>query len=258
MDSDGVFCATPVNPLQSRVNTRCLIGAPPTHRHRLHRLTENLEGDLMVALLPQGDATSLRQSHNFLLRGFRFAWRPNFHNQNRMSPSLVPRPSSPVPLRKRMDGIVGVVSSFASDDSELQNPLTFRRQLKTLLGICLGLQLLFDESEEMGRHEGLKLVRGKVVRFPEQNGIRIPHMGWNALRIRKREPLFANVPDKAMVYFVHSYFPVPDDASVIAATTEHGIEFVSAIALDNIFGTQFHPEKSSKIGLQILSNFVAL
>ena len=86
----------------------------------------------MVALLPQENATSLRQSHNFLLRQFRFARRPHFHNQNRMSPSLVSRPSSPVPLRKRMDGIVGVVSSFTSDDSELQNPLTFRRQLKTL------------------------------------------------------------------------------------------------------------------------------
>jgi len=127
-----------------------------------------------------------------------------------------------------------------------------------LLGICLGLQLLFDESEEMGRHEGLKLVRGKVVRFPETNNIRIPHMGWNALKIRKSEPLFKGVPDGAMVYFVHSYFPVPDDNSVIAATTEHGVEFVSAIAIDNIFGTQFHPEKSSKVGLQILRNFVAL
>jgi len=127
-----------------------------------------------------------------------------------------------------------------------------------LLGICLGLQLLFDESEEMGRHEGLKLVRGKVVRFPEQDDIRIPHMGWNALHIRKREPLFTGVPDGAMVYFVHSYFPVPEDPSVIAATTEHGVEFVSAIAVDNIFGTQFHPEKSSKVGLQILRNFVAL
>jgi len=127
-----------------------------------------------------------------------------------------------------------------------------------LLGICLGLQLLFDESEEMGRHEGLKLVRGKVVRFPEMNNIRIPHMGWNALKIRKSEPLFKGVPNGAMVYFVHSYFPVPDDNSVIAATTEHGVEFVSAIAIDNIFGTQFHPEKSSKVGLQILRNFVAL
>lgn len=127
-----------------------------------------------------------------------------------------------------------------------------------LLGICLGLQLLFDESEEMGRHEGLKLVRGKVVRFPETNNIRIPHMGWNALKIRKSEPLFKGVPDGAMVYFVHSYFPVPDDNSVIAATTEHGVEFVSAIAIDNIFGTQFHPEKSSKVGLQILRNFVVL
>ncbi len=127
-----------------------------------------------------------------------------------------------------------------------------------LLGICLGLQLLFDGSEEMGRHEGLKLVRGKVVRFPETNNIRIPHMGWNALKIRKSEPLFKGVPDGAMVYFVHSYFPVPDDNSVIAATTEHGVEFVSAIAIDNIFGTQFHPEKSSKVGLQILRNFVAL
>lgn len=127
-----------------------------------------------------------------------------------------------------------------------------------LLGICLGLQLLFDGSEEMGRHEGLKLVRGKVVRFPETNNIRIPHMGWNALKIHKPEPLFKGVPDGAMVYFVHSYFPVPNDNSVIAATTEHGVEFVSAIAIDNIFGTQFHPEKSSKVGLQILRNFVAL
>lgn len=127
-----------------------------------------------------------------------------------------------------------------------------------LLGICLGLQLLFTESEEMGRHEGLKLVWGKVVRFPEQDGIPIPHMGWNALRIRRREPLFMGVPDGAMVYFVHSYFPVPEDASVIAAMTEYGVEFVSAIAVENIFGTQFHPEKSSKIGLQILRNFVSL
>ncbi len=126
------------------------------------------------------------------------------------------------------------------------------------LGICLGLQLLFDESEEMGHHEGLGLVRGKVVRFPEADGLRIPHMGWNALRIRKRDPLFLHVPDGAMVYFVHSYFPVPEDPSVIAATTEHGSEFVSAIAIDNLFGTQFHPEKSSKVGLQILQNFVNL
>lgn len=127
-----------------------------------------------------------------------------------------------------------------------------------LLGICLGLQLLFDESEEMGRHKGLGLMSGKVVRFPERNDLRIPHMGWNALRIRKRDPLFQDVPDGAMVYFVHSYFPVPDDPSVIAATTEHGVEFVSAIAVDNIFGTQFHPEKSSQVGLQILRNFLSL
>jgi len=122
----------------------------------------------------------------------------------------------------------------------------------------LGLQLLFDESEEMGRHKGLGLMSGKVVRFPERNDLRIPHMGWNALRIRKRDPLFQDVPDGAMVYFVHSYFPAPDDPSVIAATTEHGVEFVSAIAVDNIFGTQFHPEKSSQVGLQILRNFLAL
>ncbi|MGQ9462159.1 MAG: imidazole glycerol phosphate synthase subunit HisH [Candidatus Fervidibacter sp.] len=127
-----------------------------------------------------------------------------------------------------------------------------------LLGICLGLQLLFEESEEKGQHEGLKLVRGKVVRFPEIDGVRVPHMGWNSICIRKCEPLFVGVPDGSTVYFVHSYFPVPEDELVVAATTEHGVEFVSAIAVDNIFGTQFHPEKSSQVGLQILRNFVNL
>ncbi|MFA0739238.1 MAG: hypothetical protein LKKZDAJK_002359 [Candidatus Fervidibacter sp.] len=132
MDGNGFLHPTPVNSLQSCVSARCLIRAPPTHRHRLHWLAENLEGDLVVALLPQGDATSLSQSHDFLLRGFRFSGRSHFHNQNRMSPFHAPCPLPLAPLRKRMDGIVGVVSSFTGDGSKLQNPLTFRRQLKTL------------------------------------------------------------------------------------------------------------------------------
>lgn len=124
------------------------------------------------------------------------------------------------------------------------------------LGICLGLQLLFSVSEELGMHEGLNIIRGRVVPFPQDGTLKVPHMGWNELHIRKREPLFTGLRDGVMTYFVHSFYVVPEDESVIASTTDYGVEFVSAVACDNILGTQFHPEKSSGVGLTILRNFV--
>jgi len=125
---------------------------------------------------------------------------------------------------------------------------------KPCIGICLGLQLLFSESDEGGLYKGLDIVKGRVVRFTNQ--LKVPHMGWNQLNIKQKEsPLFRDIPEGTYVYFVHSYYVAPDDSSVIAATTNYGIDFTSVIAKDNLFGTQFHPEKSHNLGLQILRNF---
>lgn len=125
------------------------------------------------------------------------------------------------------------------------------------LGICLGLQLLFDESEEFGPVPGLGVLRGRCVRFRTDSDpeLRIPHMGWNQIRKRREVPHLDGVPDGAFVYFVHSYCVVPEDDSIVVATTEYGGEFVSAIAHGNVFACQFHPEKSQEIGLRILRNF---
>jgi glutamine amidotransferase len=131
---------------------------------------------------------------------------------------------------------------------------------KPFLGICLGLQLLFAESEEFGRHPGLGIIPGKVVRFPDgaQAGgevLKVPHMGWNQIRIRRPAPLYHGVPDGTFVYFVHSYYVVPDDPAVIATETGYGQSFCSSIWRDNVMATQFHPEKSQAVGLQMLKNF---
>jgi imidazole glycerol-phosphate synthase subunit HisH len=125
---------------------------------------------------------------------------------------------------------------------------------KPFLGICLGLQLLFTESEEFGLHKGLGWIRGRVVRF-KNDGLKVPHMGWNALRIQKSVPALQDIPSDAMVYFVHSYYVVPEVSSLIATTTEYGTPFASSIADGNLFACQFHPEKSQAIGLRILRNF---
>ncbi len=125
---------------------------------------------------------------------------------------------------------------------------------RPFLGICLGLQLLFGESEEMGTHAGLDIVPGRVVRFSHDR--KIPQIGWNQIEKRQDCPQLEGVPDGSYVYFVHSYHVVPEDESVIATTTEYSYEFCSAIRRGNLFATQFHPEKSSETGLQILRNFV--
>jgi glutamine amidotransferase len=131
---------------------------------------------------------------------------------------------------------------------------------KLFLGICLGLQMLFDVSYEDGEHQGLGIVPGKVVRFDvdKKQGLKVPHMGWNQLQIKRPSPLLKDLPAGCGVYFVHSYYVVPIDASVVATTTDYGGEFVSSIWRDNLLATQFHHEKSQKIGLQLLANFASL
>ena len=132
---------------------------------------------------------------------------------------------------------------------------------KPMLGICVGLQLLFSESEEFGRHQGLDIIPGKVVRFPagmrENNEeLKVPHMGWNSITFREDEPLFKGVAQESYVYFVHSYYASPDDPDVVAAHATYGdVTFCAALSKDNVMATQFHPEKSQAIGLRIIKNF---
>lgn len=124
---------------------------------------------------------------------------------------------------------------------------------KPYLGICLGLQVLFSESEEFGACRGLDIFRGKVVRFQIQE--KVPHMGWNNVRLLRRPPIMRDIPDMAYLYFVHSYYVVPEDTNIVAATTNYGVTFTSMVWKDNIFATQFHPEKSQGLGLQLLKGF---
>ena len=124
---------------------------------------------------------------------------------------------------------------------------------KPFLGICLGQQLLFESSEEWGENPGLAILPGKVRRLPP--GLKIPHMGWNEIEIKQTSPLLAGVPDGSAFYFVHSYFVDPAQNDVVITTSEYGIHFASIVGRNNVFGIQFHPEKSSPLGLKILQNF---
>ena len=124
---------------------------------------------------------------------------------------------------------------------------------KPYLGICLGLQVLFTESEEFGIYKGLDVFKGRVVRF--QIDLKVPHMGWNNVKILRRPPIFDGIQDESFFYFVHSYYVVPDEIAVVSTTTDYGITFTSMVWKDNIFATQFHPEKSQESGLRILKNF---
>ena len=127
---------------------------------------------------------------------------------------------------------------------------------KTILGVCLGLQLLFTESSEGGSVKGLDFISGEIVKLPDT--MKTPQMGWNTLNIEQSHPLLDGVKDGSYVYFVHSYYPKPIDSGVVLATTEYGVRFASMIAKKNMLATQFHPEKSSKTGLTILKNFVRI
>ena len=123
------------------------------------------------------------------------------------------------------------------------------------LGICLGLQLMFESSEETPGVEGLCLLKGKIVKIPDNGELKIPHMGWNSLHFQNHGRLFANLPQDSYVYFVHSYYLQAEDESIVKATTEYSTCIHASVEKDNVFACQFHPEKSSEVGLTILKNF---
>jgi glutamine amidotransferase len=127
------------------------------------------------------------------------------------------------------------------------------RKGKPYLGICLGLQILFTESEEFGNYKGLDIFKGRVAKF--RVDLKVPHMGWNNVKILRRPPIFEGIKDESYFYFVHSFYVAPSDNDIVAGTTEYGLTFASMVWKDNIFATQFHPEKSQGTGLEILKNF---
>ena len=131
---------------------------------------------------------------------------------------------------------------------------------KPFLGICLGLQLLFEESEESPGIEGLSIIKGSVKKFPNFSDIelKVPHMGWNQIDIIKQNTILNDIPNRSWFYFVHSYYPVPEEDEVSSITTDYGVKFTSAVQKDNLFACQFHPEKSSTLGLKILENFALM
>jgi glutamine amidotransferase len=144
-------------------------------------------------------------------------------------------------------------------DSGLAGPIVEHiRSGKPFLGICLGLQLLFSKSYEDGEYQGLDLFPGEVVRFKDEPGLKVPHMGWNQLHIRRAAPMLLDIADESAVYFVHSYYVAPKDSALVATETDYPMPFTSAIWHENVFATQFHPEKSQKVGLAMLRRFTEM
>lgn len=129
---------------------------------------------------------------------------------------------------------------------------------KPFLGICLGLQLLFESSEESTGVEGLGILKGKILKIPPSPGLKIPHMGWNSLQLQNNGRLFQNIPQDTYVYFVHSYYLQAQEPEIVKAVTEYSTEIHASVEKDNVFACQFHPEKSGKYGLEILKNFAEL
>ncbi|HOM02367.1 MAG TPA: imidazole glycerol phosphate synthase subunit HisH [Acetivibrio sp.] len=129
---------------------------------------------------------------------------------------------------------------------------------KPFLGICLGMQLLFDYSEEGGENKGLGILRGAIKQLPFGMNLKVPHMGWNCLELKNNSSLFEGLPQKPYVYFVHSYYLDTDDEDIVIAKTNYGINFSVAVQKKNVFATQFHPEKSGEVGLEILRNFAGI
>jgi len=149
---------------------------------------------------------------------------------------------------------VGAFKDAIKELSPLANII--KKYDKPLLGICLGMQLFFTESEEGGLFKGLDLIKGRVIRLPDE--VKIPHMGWNDIEIKGKSRLLKGIKSGEYFYFVHSYFVVPENNETIKATTNYGVEIPAVIEKENIFATQFHPEKSGEAGLRILRNFVEI
>jgi glutamine amidotransferase len=178
----------------------------------------------------------------------------------------VQRVTEPGGLRDARSAVLPGVGAFDDCVNALQRQQllkasrAFVESGRPFLGICVGYQALFEKSEEFNScAAGLGLFKGKVVRFSGRDGLKVPQIGWNQLEVvRKDCPLFRNIPSGSYTYFVHSFYPQPLDDSIVATRTEYGETFASAIWRDNVYATQFHPEKSQKIGLQLLQNFVEL
>ena len=172
--------------------------------------------------------------------------------------------SDPDRVRRASKVILPGVGAFADAMAELRRTglgEAFREavhQGKPCLGVCLGLQLLFETSTEDGEHVGLGLLPGRVVRFCTRPGLKVPHMGWNTLRIRKPAPLLAGLPAEAWVYFVHSYHAMAESSDDVAAEADYPDPFAAVVWRDNLTACQFHPEKSQATGLAIYANFVAM
>jgi glutamine amidotransferase len=170
--------------------------------------------------------------------------------------------NDPARIRKAGKLVLPGVGAFADamanlEQKGLKEILTEKVRAGTpLLGLCLGLQLLFTESEEFGRHAGLDFLPGKVLRLPDS--VQVPHIGWNQLHLKKADPLLEGIQDGSFVYFVHSYFAIPTDPADILATTDYGLDFSAITRRGNVWATQFHPEKSQDVGLRILQNFAQL
>lgn len=172
----------------------------------------------------------------------------------------------PEPLREAHAVVLPGVGAFDDCISSMQRQdllgavKEFIQKGRPFLGICVGYQALFEKSEEFNScAAGMGVFGGKVVRFTEQPGLKIPQIGWNQIEIVRPDcPLYAGIPDGSHVYFVHSFHPQPADASVVATRTSHGNSFASSVWRENVFATQFHPEKSQTVGLRLLANFVSL
>ena len=170
---------------------------------------------------------------------------------------------APSDLNKIETMIFPGVGSFGDSSDQLKKQLLFepiREWIindRPFLGICIGFQMLFDSSEESPGSEGLGIIPGKVIKFSEQKNLKVPHMGWNEVQIKNLDdPVWQKIDDLTHFYFVHSYFPKPDNPEVSSSTTGYGEDFTSSIRFGNIFGTQFHPEKSQKSGLRLIENFL--
>ncbi len=170
--------------------------------------------------------------------------------------------SNPEDIKKAKAIVVPGVGAFGDAVHNLKRLNLFDEIInhidegKPYLGICLGLQLLFEYGYEFGNHQGLGVLKGKVIRFEEKEGYKIPHMGWNQIHIKNKESkMFKGINDGEFFYFVHSFYAVPEENGVIASTTDYITDFCSAVEKDNVWAVQFHPEKSQKAGLKLLSNF---